>query len=291
MPFVFKSKDPVEAGFVESFFLERGYPCKLEMIGGLYGLQEYAVIVGGEISPEHEREFVNLTRTRSVSARTEAEEDTSASSSQDFSLLNILLVFGIYIMIVKSGFDFIHYFSRNFFSDVLSSTASALISTLVATFFVYLVARLKAGRNADALLGLNSVKFKEVLNWVTVILIFRVANHIVGQYFPSGYDPHWSTATAAYFILILPICRGISHAGFFLGALQTRMNPILAVILVATIPEIVSWGNAPIRVRIVSAISYMICNFARVRTKSAYTAMAMYSVISLLSVLFQNKFI
>jgi hypothetical protein len=57
MAYVFRSSNPVEATYAQTFFSEKGYACDLIAIGSVYGVQTYELRVNGEVDAAVVKQF------------------------------------------------------------------------------------------------------------------------------------------------------------------------------------------------------------------------------------------
>jgi membrane protease YdiL (CAAX protease family) len=279
MGFRYSSSNPVEASFVESFFLEKGYSCTLNPTGGTYGMQAFDVFVTGDVPLELEAELklkLSAEFEGTNQSEIEDEEKLAVAPEKPFSFLGIFFVF-LVAQIIYFGSYYWMYRLLGLRHDGLV----LLSAVLVPVFLFYSYTKRRVGERAAALLGFTKSSGKSFLKWIAIALIFEEIRIVLRPYLPALIQKpeEIDSLRLAYAIFLVPIFEEICFRGFLQSTLQTIMEPISALAITCILFALFHYeGGILFQIAVfVYGLLYGVC---RKNTGSIMAPIAMHIIIN-----------
>jgi membrane protease YdiL (CAAX protease family) len=284
MSYVFKSSNPVEASFVETFFNEKGFTCQLIPTGGIYGMQNYDVAVSEDVSAELEAELKSRLSELSEAEEPDSDEesaDAEEPSIRPFSLAGILVAYFVAELVYHSTY----WLAADFPLD-LTRFGRIFVGQFSMLFLVYIYSRKRLGPLTNSFLGFVKPVGKLIPLWLSAVILYEWGYRFAVLHFPSYFVQHlryptpWDAA-----ILLAPFSEELFFRGFLLKSLESVSNTTFALILSSLLFGL-GHTQYPMAARIIIVGSGLLFGAARINTKSIYVPIGMHLLTNLVVLFF-----
>ncbi len=207
-------------------------------------------------------------------------------------IVQVIITFSVLIVakIQSPGINIKH-FIHSLPSNGLFLSVSMLVSAPVVIGLTLLFIRFRKGAAIREYLGLHNFRWKGLLKWEAVLLLFLLVealitnylNRPVSEFMINAYKTAYSTPLFWFVIVVsTPIYEEIFFRGFlFTGFRNSRLGPVGAITITSFLWALVHTQYDIYGMSIIFAVGLLL-GYARLRSDSIYASVAMHSLMNLI---------
>jgi len=282
LSYVYQTSNPAEASLVESFFAQKDFSVRQNIVAAIYGMPSYEVIVDGVVDEQLQTDLRNWLNQQieSEPINEDADEELVLQPDKRFSVFTSLFYFGLAELFLNLGYPLIYRWSGSLFNGF----GLKFFSYLVASLFLVIVCRKTYAKDIRSFFGIHPASIRAFITWGIVGVLWSLVRIGLLYWFPNyfpGVLGHKVTVPAI-FLLVL---NEFLFRGFLLQALEDSCSRTKAVLLSGVIFGF-SHFSFPWTYQVLLVSLGILLGISRVSTKSIFVPIFTHVIGSLGLMLF-----